>query len=87
MANWYVTPTQSWPMGTGFPSLWRHYTIDKGATLIKEGGVWSLASSPSEDRLSAAQSYYRGGFVNVVDDAVAAELVVAGFSEFLEEVV
>lgn len=83
MTTYLLEPVLSYPMGTGYPSLWRHYHLDKGATLIKEAGVWSLATSPGTDRLNAAQSYYRGGYQNVVDAAVAAELVADGFGSFL----
>jgi hypothetical protein len=74
-------PTNRWPLGR--VGLWRHYTFDVGQTLVKEGGVWSVVQQPSQDRLAAAEGFYRGGYAHTVSNAVGEELAADGFGEYL----
>jgi hypothetical protein len=76
-------PTYEAPIENSYPTLWRFYGLSTGRTLVKEGGVWGLVTSPSEDRLAASEGFFRGGYVNTVSNEVAAELVADGFGDCL----
>lgn len=75
-------PTYDKPLGeTG---LWRFVNLNAGSTLVKTAGHWSVTTSPGTDELTAAQSYYRGGYQYTVSDIVAAELIADGFGAYVE---
>lgn len=52
----------------------RLHTINEGETLLRESGVWSLVRFPTDDRVSAAERAYRGGYVYDLTDEECAEI-------------
>lgn len=55
-------------------------------TLLIEGGVGSLVSFPSAERLRLADAYFLGGHRHELTDAQVTAITAAGFSEYIEDV-
>lgn len=85
----------SFAEGASAPSdrrYWAYYGPQgRGQTVIRTGGVYRTVSSPSQSDIDAAddirdangelvKAVFLGGHVHTVTDAVAAELVAAGYS-------
>lgn len=70
---------------------WGHFGLQPtGQTLIREGGVWSAVSLPTQTRLedadeitdaagSPAPGYFLGGHIYTISQVVADELTAQGF--------
>lgn len=65
--------------------LWRWFTLDTAQSLVKRSGLWTLITSPSDDLLAVADDFYIGGYEYIVNDVVGAELIAAGFGDYLTE--
>jgi hypothetical protein len=57
---------------------------DIGVTVIRVGGVWSTVMSATQTVLDTADRVYRGGYTYTLTDALAAELIAAGFENYLQ---
>ena len=67
--------------------LFQFRTLDRGITVIRTGqNQFIEIRFPTEDYLRG-RVYWLGGRSHEVDDAMAAELMLAGYSEYLEEIV
>lgn len=68
----YVTPTR-----VEADSMSQYSRLTKrhvGRTLVREAGVWSLVDNPSQDRLTAAERAYRGGYTYDLTTALFNEI-------------
>jgi hypothetical protein len=66
--------------------LWGHFARhNTGVTLIKNNGVYVEQQYPYHDDLVAADLYYLGGHIYVVDDAEGLALIDAGYDPTLIE--
>ena len=80
----FTTPTfKEGPIGGHRLFMFR--TLDKGVTVVREGSGFIEVRYPSEDFLAGRQ-YWLGGHVHTIDDDTAAELMAAGYSDYLKEI-
>jgi hypothetical protein len=77
---------QEGPSG-GNHRLFDFYTISRGITVIKLNGQYRQIRFPSQDLLESVDAYYLGGHIHTIDDTTAAELTVAGYEDYLTEIV
>jgi hypothetical protein len=64
--------------------LWGHFARhNTGVTLIKNNGVYVEQQYPYHDDLVAADLYYLGGHIYVVDNDEAQDLIDAGYEPTL----
>jgi hypothetical protein len=56
----------------------------RGLSLIKEDGIWTQVEFPDDERITAADRFYRGGSKFVVSNEEADELVRDGFGHLLD---
>jgi hypothetical protein len=64
--------------------MWGHFARhNTGVTLIKNNGVYVEQQYPYHDDLVAADLYYLGGHIYVVDDDEAQALIDAGYEPTL----
>jgi hypothetical protein len=61
------------------------YRIPVAATVLLVGSEWVEKADPSEELVHSASRVYRGGRRHVVSASEAAELVAAGYSEFVSQ--
>jgi hypothetical protein len=84
----FVTPTvPEGPAGGGNVRLWDFYTLDRGVTVIRVGTKFSQVRFPTQDLLAEVDEYWLGGTTNTVSDSTAADLIAAGFSDYITEIV
>lgn len=75
--------------------FWAHFgPQNTGQTLIRESGVWSAVSYPTNTRLDAAdeirdaggnivKGYFIGGKVHAISSTIQTELAAAGFGAYI----
>ena len=79
----FTTPTiKTFPVG-GHRLFQFFEKINMGVTVYKLNGKYYEDPYPSEDILNTASAVYPGGHVNIVSNAVAAELTTAGYGAYL----
>ena len=72
---------------TGSTRLDQFYTLPRGITVLKVNGEYSLERYPLSNDVIDADIAYLGGHVYTVSDQEAAELIEAGFEDYLTEIV
>jgi len=78
MAKVFIPPTVSeGPIGGH--RLFYFYEMDRGESVLKIDGVYYQIRTPSQDEIDSATEVYLGGHEYPVSDAVAAELIAAGY--------
>lgn len=60
--------------------LWRFYSFPKGLAIVLRDGVWSTEATVVVDDV---QEYYLGGHIHDISDDKAAELIAAGFGDYI----
>jgi hypothetical protein len=79
----FITPTiKTFPVG-GHRLFEFFQKLDLGVTVYKINGTYYEDPYPDEDTLNIASAVYPGGHVNIVSNAVAAELTTAGYGAYL----
>jgi hypothetical protein len=72
----FFPPTvEEGPVGFG---LFYRYTHDRGVSVLKTSGTYSLVRVPSTDQIDAATEYYAGGHEHDVTEAQKTALIAAG---------
>lgn len=71
---------------TGPTRLDQFYTLERGVTVLKNNGIYTLERYPLSSQVTDADIAYIGGHVYTVDDDEAADLTAAGFGEYLTEI-
>jgi len=80
----FRTPTvKEGPLGP--TRLDQFYKLERGITVLKNNGVYTLERYPLSSQVTDADIAYIGGHVYTVDDDEAAALTAAGFEEYLTE--
>lgn len=79
MTTYYVTPpTEEYgPAGGG--RLFIRYRLTRGQSLMRNNGVWSVTTFPTEDVMKAADKFFLGGREYVIDEATYNELIAQGY--------
>ena len=73
----FKTPTVSEGPAGGH-RLFYFYTLERGITIIKSGGVYSQIRYPLDEDLADYDVVYLGGRDHVVSEAEKAELIAGG---------
>lgn len=77
-----TTPTEEYgPAGGG--RLFIRYRLTRGVSLMRNNGVWSTTTFPTEDVIAAADIFYLGGREYVIDLATYNELIAQGFGAYV----
>lgn len=63
--------------------LFGRMSFRRGVSLLKVGGLYRQVIEPSDEEIVAAQRAYLGGHEYEVDDDEYADLVAAGYAEWL----
>ena len=58
---------------------WPWAEVDRGVTLLKDGGVWGTATGAYDARLETAEYIYRGGRTYPINNVEVSELIAAGY--------
>jgi hypothetical protein len=79
MTKYYLTtPTEEYgPAGGG--RLFIRYRLTRGVSLMRNAGVWSTTTFPTEDVMKAAELFYLGGSDYEISQGVYTELIAQGF--------
>jgi hypothetical protein len=78
MAKVFIPPTvDEGPIGGH--RLFYYYKMSKGISVLKIDGQYVQIREPSQDEEALATEFYLGGHEYPVSDAIAAELIAAGF--------
>lgn len=80
---WFTPPSRLEKRGTD--RLFGRVNVHQGLTVIKRDGFYSTVEIPASDDFATAEEVYLGGHTYVVSEAIAAELVDAGYGSFLTE--
>jgi hypothetical protein len=73
-----TTPTEEYgPAGGG--RLFIRYRLTRGVSLMRNNGIWSTTTFPTEDVIAAADVFYLGGREYVIDLTTYNELIAQGF--------
>lgn len=83
MASWLFRPpiVREGPMADN--ALMVRYKMPRGVSVLKSGGTWTQKRYPTDVEIAAAQVFYAGGHEHTVDDAAKAELVSAGYGDYI----
>lgn len=73
-------PSSRQRIGKRHPLWWLPLPEPVGS-LVRSGGVWSLVQTPLDE--DTREGVLRGGFLNIVDDLTAEELIRDGFGDWL----
>lgn len=61
--------------------LWRYYTFPQGLAIVKHlDGAWGLEPAVAVDE---ALEWFQGGMVHEISAGKAAELIAAGFGDYI----
>ena len=60
--------------------------VPRGYTFIVNGTTVTVEQTPSQDTLSAADSYYLGGHEYEIDNATAQIFIDAGYGDYLTQI-
>jgi hypothetical protein len=75
------------PHGTiGIERLFQFYEAEVGVDVLKFGNEYIEVLYPNEDDISLADKVYRAGAISVVSDEEAAQLIEAGYEDYLTEI-
>ena len=79
MTKYYLTPpTEEYgPAGGG--RLFIRYRLTRGVSLMRNAGVWSTTTFPTEDVIREAELFYLGGREYEITSGVYKELTDQGF--------
>lgn len=79
MTNYYLTtPTEEYgPAGGG--RLFIRYRLERGVSLMRNAGVWTTTTFPTEDVMKAAELFYLGGRTYEITQGTYLELTAQGF--------
>jgi hypothetical protein len=79
-----TTPTTEYgPAGGG--RLFIRYRLTRGESLMRNNGVWSITTFPTEDVIAAADVFYLGGREYVIPQYEYDELIAQGFGQYVRE--
>jgi hypothetical protein len=81
MAILFVNPTYQYKLGRDEELWWVGYGIAK--SLVKKDGKWKLLVGESPEFTATCEVYLRGGFRNEITEELAAELVAAGYGDYI----
>jgi hypothetical protein len=77
-----TTPTEEYgPAGGG--RLFIRYRLTRGKSLMRNNGIWSETTFPTEDVIAEADIFYLGGREYVIPDYVYNELIAQGFGQYV----
>ncbi len=79
MTKYYLTtPTEEYgPAGGG--RLFIRYRLERGVSLMRNAGVWTTTTFPTEDVMKAADLFYLGGRTYEISQGTYTELIAQGF--------
>jgi hypothetical protein len=60
--------------------------LKRGVTVVQNGATFTSVRFPSDDDLQAADNYWLGGHVHVIDSATATALTTAGYGAYIATV-
>ena len=78
--EFYFTPPTVSEGPAGYNILHYRYRLDRGVTVVNEGGVYRETRYPSKEELDAATKYYVGGYKHLVNATEKASLEAAGYT-------
>ena len=75
------------PHGTiGIERLFQFYEAEVGVDVLKFGNEYIEVLYPNEDDIALADKVYRAAAISVVSDEEAADLIEAGYEDYLTEI-
>jgi hypothetical protein len=75
------------PHGTiGIERLFQFYEAEVGVDVLKFGNEYVEVLYPHEDDIALADKVYRASAISVVSDEEAADLIEAGYEDYLTEI-
>jgi hypothetical protein len=75
------------PHGTiGIERLFQFYEAEVGVDVLRYGNEFVEVLYPNEDDMALADKVYRAGAITVVSDEEAADLIEAGYEDYLTEI-
>jgi hypothetical protein len=75
------------PHGTiGVERLFQFYEAEVGVDVLKFGNEYVEVLYPNEDDIALADKVYRASAISVVSDEEAADLIEAGYEDYLTEI-
>ena len=80
MAYIFTTPTILEEMDGEYHPLFSRIKIEKGITVLKNGGIYTEVRYPSHEEVEAADVAYIGGYSYEVDAAEKAALEAEGYT-------
>lgn len=80
MAYIFTTPTILEEMDGEYHPLFSRIKIEKGITVLKNGGIYTEVRYPSHEEVEAADVAYIGGYSYEVDAAEKAALEADGYT-------
>lgn len=63
--------------------LLERYPIDNGQSLLITNNVGTLTTFPAQQDIADADYYFRGGSLNILDDAALAAVEAAGYGQYV----
>lgn len=82
MTYTFTPPSRSEHTGEKHP-LWGRMRINRGVSLLKQGGLYRQVENPTAEETTAADIYYIGGHVYTVTQGEAVALATAGYGEWV----
>jgi hypothetical protein len=85
MTYQFKTPTvDEGPIGPD--RLSQFYTLPRAVSVLKSEGVYQLIRYPTQTEVAEAQKFYQGGYIHIISDEDAQELIDAGYEDYLTEI-
>lgn len=79
----FNNPTYEYKIGLPHDLYFAGYPVAK--TVVKYGGAWRTVITPNEDFLAQCTEVLRGGFDHQITEQMAAELIAAGYGDYVVE--
>jgi len=79
----FVNPTYEYKIGLPHDLYFVGYPVAK--SVVKHNGAWKTVVVPREDFLAQCTEVLRGGFDHQITPQLAAELIAAGYGEYVVE--
>lgn len=83
MSSYYFTVVPTVPKPVGYDRFWSRFNYQEGQALVVAGGVYRLSQFPQDEELAAADSFYLGGHIYIVDGDTADALIAHGYRDGL----
>jgi hypothetical protein len=85
MTYQFKTPTiDEGPIGPD--RLSQFYTLPRAISVLKSGDRYQEVRYPTQTEVAEAQKFYQGGYVHIISDEDAQELIDAGYEDYLTEI-